>query len=298
MTVMFERLVTAGFGYADGRNLLVGSGIANPNAISPEALRYRDLLNDEAFNRALRPYPQYTGVNTNSPAVAQNMGMSGYHALQLRAEKRFARGYNLVVVYTKSKLIDNGSGRIFGESAFVPPVQNAYDLRAERSISEGDVSQRLVVSHTVQIPVRRVNAFVDRVTRGWSASGSFSANTGFPLALSSIGNSGVGGGVLRPNSTGTSAKLDGAPHETLLVLDATTGQNGLRQAQLFGESVEVTGVALTKLDGTAKGGIVVAIGHELGLPVKLVGVGEAIEDLQPFDAGDFARALVGRSEEE
>ncbi|MEZ5102602.1 MAG: signal recognition particle-docking protein FtsY [Thermoleophilia bacterium] len=93
-------------------------------------------------------------------------------------------------------------------------------------------------------------------------------------------------------------KLEGAPHETLLVLDATTGQNGLRQAQLFGESVQVTGVALTKLDGTAKGGIVVAIGHELGLPVKLVGVGEAIEDLQPFDAGDFARALVGRAEDE
>jgi fused signal recognition particle receptor len=87
-------------------------------------------------------------------------------------------------------------------------------------------------------------------------------------------------------------RLEGAPHETLLVLDATTGQNGLRQAQLFREAVDVTGVVLTKLDGTAKGGIVVAIGHELGLPVKLVGVGEALEDLQPFDAGDFARALV------
>src|SRR6185295_5060513 len=71
-------------------------------------------------------------------------------------------------------------------------------------------------------------------------------------------------------------RLDGAPHETLLVVDATTGQNGLRQAKLFGEAVEVTGVVLTKLDGTAKGGIVVAIGHELGLPVKLVGVGEGL----------------------
>ena len=90
------------------------------------------------------------------------------------------------------------------------------------------------------------------------------------------------------------SRLDGAPHETLLVLDATTGQNGLRQAELFDEAVEVTGVALTKLDGTAKGGIVVAIGHELGLPVKLVGVGEGLDDLQPFDAEEFARALVGR----
>jgi fused signal recognition particle receptor len=87
-------------------------------------------------------------------------------------------------------------------------------------------------------------------------------------------------------------RLEGAPHETLLVVDATTGQNGLRQAQLFGEAVDVTGVVLTKLDGTAKGGIVVAIGHELGLPVKLVGVGEDLDDLQPFDPGDFARALV------
>jgi fused signal recognition particle receptor len=87
-------------------------------------------------------------------------------------------------------------------------------------------------------------------------------------------------------------KLDGAPHETLLVVDATTGQNGLQQARLFGEAVDVTGVALTKLDGSAKGGIAVAIAHELGLPVKLVGVGETLDDLQPFDAGEFARALV------
>ncbi len=88
-------------------------------------------------------------------------------------------------------------------------------------------------------------------------------------------------------------RLDGAPHETLLVVDATTGQNGLQQARLFGGAVSVTGVALTKLDGTAKGGIALAIAHELALPVKLVGVGESLDDLQPFDARDFARALVG-----
>ena len=87
-------------------------------------------------------------------------------------------------------------------------------------------------------------------------------------------------------------RLDGAPHETLLVLDATTGQNGLRQAKLFDEAVDVSGVALTKLDGTAKGGVAVAIAYELGLPVKLVGVGETLDDLQPFDPEDFARALV------
>jgi fused signal recognition particle receptor len=87
-------------------------------------------------------------------------------------------------------------------------------------------------------------------------------------------------------------KLDGAPHETLLVVDATTGQNGLQQARLFGEAVGVTGVALTKLDGSAKGGIAVAIAHELGMPVKLIGVGETLDDLRPFDPHDFARALV------
>jgi len=87
-------------------------------------------------------------------------------------------------------------------------------------------------------------------------------------------------------------RLDGAPHETLLVLDATTGQNGLQQAKLFSEAVGVTGVVLTKLDGSGKGGIAVAIAYELGLPVKLVGVGEGIDDLRPFDPADFARALV------
>jgi fused signal recognition particle receptor len=87
-------------------------------------------------------------------------------------------------------------------------------------------------------------------------------------------------------------RREGAPHEVLLVVDATTGQNGLQQARLFGEAVGVTGVALTKLDGSAKGGIAVAIAYELGLPVKLVGVGEGLDDLRPFDAHDFARALV------
>jgi fused signal recognition particle receptor len=87
-------------------------------------------------------------------------------------------------------------------------------------------------------------------------------------------------------------KLEGAPHETLLVIDATTGQNALQQARLFGEAVGVTGVALTKLDGSAKGGVAVAVAYELGLPVKLIGVGEHLDDLRPFDPQDFARALV------
>ena len=90
-------------------------------------------------------------------------------------------------------------------------------------------------------------------------------------------------------------RLEGAPHETLLVVDATTGQNGLQQARLFGQAVEVSGIALTKLDGSAKGGIAIAIAHELGLPVKLIGIGEGLDDLRPFDSDEFARALVGEA---
>ncbi len=87
-------------------------------------------------------------------------------------------------------------------------------------------------------------------------------------------------------------QLDGAPHETLLTLDATTGQNGLRQAKLFAQAAGVSGVVLTKLDGTARGGIALAIARELALPVKLIGVGEQLEDLRPFDPEEFARALI------
>ncbi len=89
-----------------------------------------------------------------------------------------------------------------------------------------------------------------------------------------------------------SKQIPEAPHETLLTVDATTGQNGLRQARLFSDAVDVSGLVLTKLDGTAKGGIALAIAHELGIPVKLIGVGEKLEDLRPFEPSEFARALV------
>ena len=86
--------------------------------------------------------------------------------------------------------------------------------------------------------------------------------------------------------------VPGAPHQTLLVMDATTGQNGLQQARLFTEAARVTGIVLTKLDGTAKGGIVLAIATELGLPVKYVGVGEKMEDILPFDSAAFVDSMV------
>jgi fused signal recognition particle receptor len=88
-------------------------------------------------------------------------------------------------------------------------------------------------------------------------------------------------------------QIPDAPHETLLTVDATTGQNGLRQAQLFSEAIGVTGLVLTKLDGTAKGGIALAIASELGIPVKLIGTGEQLEDLRPFEPTEYARALIG-----
>jgi fused signal recognition particle receptor len=87
-----------------------------------------------------------------------------------------------------------------------------------------------------------------------------------------------------------------APHEVLLVMDAVTGQNGLQQAKIFKEVVNVTGIVLTKLDGTAKGGIAIAIAKELGIPIKFIGVGEGIEDLKPFNAKDFVEALLAGDE--
>jgi fused signal recognition particle receptor len=84
-----------------------------------------------------------------------------------------------------------------------------------------------------------------------------------------------------------------APHAVLLVLDATDGQNALAQVQAFHKTAGVTGLAMTKLDGTARGGILVAVAAKFGLPVHMIGVGEGVEDLEPFDARDFARAIAG-----
>jgi fused signal recognition particle receptor len=91
-------------------------------------------------------------------------------------------------------------------------------------------------------------------------------------------------------------KVPGAPHETLLVLDATTGMNALNQAREFNKAVPLTGLVVTKLDGTSKGGMVVAIQKELGIPIKFIGLGEQPDDLQPFDAAEFARALFDEKE--
>ena len=92
--------------------------------------------------------------------------------------------------------------------------------------------------------------------------------------------------------------VEGAPHETLLVVDATTGQNAISQAKLFSEAVQVSGVVLTKLDGTAKGGVVLGISHELELPVRFVGIGEGVEDLREFEPSAFVGALFADSSDD
>lgn len=91
--------------------------------------------------------------------------------------------------------------------------------------------------------------------------------------------------------TVTERKIAGAPHEVWLVLDATTGQNAISQAEIFHKSIGVTDIILTKLDGTAKGGIVIGISHQLGLPIKFIGIGEKIDDIRPFDPVDFVNAI-------
>ena len=88
-------------------------------------------------------------------------------------------------------------------------------------------------------------------------------------------------------------KVPGSPHEVWLVVDATTGQNAISQAQMFHEALGVTGMILTKLDGTAKGGIVVGIAHQMRLPIKFIGIGEKLDDLRPFHAANFVEAIFG-----
>lgn len=176
-----------------------------------------------AVQQLLRPYPQYTAVSaTGSAATMENEGSSIYNALQIRAEKRFSKGVSFLVSYVKSKLIDNSSGRIFGVNAFVPPVQDIYNLRNERSISEGDVAQQLVLTHAIELPMGHGKPWlngssraVDFLVSGWSLSGTATFSSGFPLVLTSTGNSGVGGSVLRPNNNGTSAELSGSVESRL-----------------------------------------------------------------------------------
>lgn len=195
-------------------------GLVTTGALSTRTVQQAQLL---------RPFPQYGGIST----FMQMAASSSYHSFTLRAEKRFSQGINLLVAYTNSKLIDNSSGRVFGVTAFIPPAQNAYDLSAEKSLSEADVAQRLVVSHTIDLPFGRGRRFlsgasglVERIAGGWSVSGVATMHSGYPLALTSSGNSGVFSAVLRPRLkaefAGRSAELDGGIQSRLLKYFETT----------------------------------------------------------------------------
>ena len=175
-----------------------------------------------ARSQLLRPYPQYSSVSTNSPAVAENEANSIYHAFTASLNKRFSNGIGFLIAYTGSKTIDTASGRIFGINAFVPPVQNIYDLQAERAVSEADISQQLVISHTLELPFGKgkhflsgANGVLNLLVGGWSVNGTITLVTGYPLALTSTGNSGTFSGVLRPNSTGKSGELSGSVESRL-----------------------------------------------------------------------------------
>lgn len=171
-----------------------------------------------SLNQLLRPFPQYGNIDSNLNHTAA----SKYHSLQLRTERRLARGGLLLLTYTASKMIDDGSGRVVNFTAFRPPAQNQYDLRAERAVSQQDVSQRLNISHVLDFPFGRGRRFLNqgpgpllRLVGGWSVQGTAVFSTGFPLALTSSGNSGVFSPSLRPNNTGQSAELSGSAQSRL-----------------------------------------------------------------------------------
>jgi hypothetical protein len=175
-----------------------------------------------ARSQLLRPYPQYGSISTVNPARAVNMGSSFYHSATVRLEKRFTHGINFVVAYTGAKLIDDSSGRIFGDNGNPPALQDNYNLRGERSLSEGDVARRLAINHTIDLPIGRSRKLLGNAPRaldllvgGWSVSGAASFIGGFPVALTSTGSTVPGSSVLRPNSTGKSANLSGTVESRL-----------------------------------------------------------------------------------
>lgn len=160
----------------------------------------------------LRPFPQYGGIDSNLNHTAS----SNYHSLQLRVQKRMSHGMQFLVTYTASKTIDNGSGRVVDFTTLRPPAQNAYDLKAERAVSQQDISQRFNLSHTVDLPFGRGRKWLAgapapllKLVGGWSTTGGLVLTTGFPLALTSPGTTGVFSASTRPDNIGQSARLSG-----------------------------------------------------------------------------------------
>jgi len=177
-------------------------------------------LSEVSLAQLLRPYPHYLGIASINTAAD-----SYYHSLTLTFDKRFSHGFSLLVTYTAAKTIDTASGRVIDVpgAGLRPPAQNQYDRRSERAVSQQDISQRLVLSHTAELPVGRGRAWLSRTSRlldllvgGWNLSGQATFITGFPLALTSTGSAGLFNAVLRPNNSGRSAKLEGTVQSRLV----------------------------------------------------------------------------------
>jgi fused signal recognition particle receptor len=260
-----EILVTADFGLRTSQELIVAikSRLSREGGSDPQ--RVRDLLREEISQR-LRQEAAPAPATSQPPQVTMVVGVNGVGKTTTigKLARQFADQGKKVVL---------GAGDTFRAAA------------AEQLAIWGERSGVDVIRHAEG---------ADPAAVAFDAAKAAVARHADILILDTAGRLHTKVNLmeeLKKIRRVLAREIPGAPHETLLVLDATTGQNALSQARLFKEAVEVTGLVLTKLDGTAKGGIVVAIGAELGLPVRFVGIGEGVEDLRPFDPDLFVAAL-------
>jgi fused signal recognition particle receptor len=260
-----EVLVTADFGMKTTADLMqaMGNRIARGEADNPEALR--DILKDEIHQR-LKMEAAPLNPGSASPFVIMVVGVNG-------VGKTTTIGKLAHQFVSQGKSVLLGAGDTFRAAA-------AEQLAVWGERAGVDVIQQESGSDPAAVAFDAVKAAIARKVDVLilDTAGRLHTKVNLMEELKKIRR------VL-------DRELPGAPHETLLVIDATTGQNALVQARLFQEAVAVSGVALTKLDGTARGGMLVAIGNELGLPVRYVGIGEGIDDLRPFDPSLFVEAL-------
>ena len=264
-----EILVTADFGLRTSQELIAAIESRVAKAKSGDPRQVRDLLREEIRQRLrseAAPFPQ-----VEPPLVIMVVGVNGVG--KTTTIGKLARQFS-----AQGKKVVLGAGDTFRAAA------------AEQLAIWGERSGVDVIRHAEG---------ADPAAVAFDAAKAATARHADILILDTAGRLHTKVNLmeeLKKIRRVLTREIPGAPHETLLVLDATTGQNALSQARLFKEAVEVTGLVLTKLDGTAKGGIVVAIGAELDLPVRFVGIGEGVEDLRPFDPELFVEALFPTEE--
>ncbi len=265
MEELEEVLVTADFGMQTTMSLMqsLEERISAGEAADPQALR--GLLKDEIRQR-LRLEAAPLDLESSSPYVIMVVGVNG-------VGKTTTIGKLAHQFVTQGKTVLLGAGDTFRAAA---------------------AEQLAVWGERAGVEVIRQESGSDPAAVAFDAAKAAVARKVDVLILDTAGRLHTKVNLmeeLKKVRRVLDREIPGAPHETLLVVDATTGQNALVQARLFQEAVEVSGLALTKLDGTARGGMLVAIGNELGLPVRYVGIGEGMEDLRPFDPDLFVEAL-------